>query len=365
MRRGTIVVVIFAVIAAGVVGASLFLRSQPPLEFAVSVSPLAEAWLRDAAARFNASNPVINGTQAIRVTVQPQDEALIALGESSSWTDESHPDGWIPAAAFSVSYAVSRGLPFEEQQPSVAQTPLVWGGFSQTVADVTGDGAQAFDWPAVNEALASQPARLAARNAATTIDGFAVLLSGAAALAEDPVITRDILRAADTRSWLETTLQAVPSSVTLGASAAQTMAARGPSVGALALLPESEWLTNLRGQLVSSGNPVQLAYPAYSVQFTFPCAAWNDPASREPTAADRVEAVGAFCDFLLTPAEQANAMRFGLRPADGTFPEVTPDLFAAAEQYGLLLELPPMTLVQPPSRSDAQLLALAASQIAP
>lgn len=365
MRRGTIIVVIFIVLAAAVVGVSVFLRSQPPLEFTVTVNPLAEGWLRDAAASFNASNPTINGTQAVRVAIQPQDEAQIALGESAAWSSQSHPAGWIPAAAFALDYARSRGLPFEMLQASVAQTPLVWGGFSDLVANATHDGAEPFDWPAVNEAVASQPVRLAFRSPSATIDGFAVLLSGAAALADDPVITRSSLRSPEGRAWLESTLQAVPNTTTLGASAAQTMAARGPSVGGLALLPESEWLTNLRGQLVSSSDPVQLAYPAYTVQFTFPCAAWNDPSAQEPGAAGRVRAVDAFCAYLLTPAQQANAARFGLRPADGVVTEAMAALFTAAEAYGAQLELPPMTMVQAPGRSDSQLLALSASQISP
>jgi hypothetical protein len=365
MRRGTIVLIIFVLVAAGVVGISTFLRSQPPLEITVAASPLAEGWLREAAAAFNATGPVVNGTQTVRVTIQPQDEAVIALGESANWTRESHPDGWIPAAAFALDYGRSRGLPLETLQPSVAQTPLVWGGFRDVVAQATGDGAQPFDWPAVNDAISSQPIRLAFRNPAATMDGFAVLLSGAAALADDPIITRDSLRSPEARAWLETTLQAVPNTATLGASAAETMAARGPSVGGLALLPESEWLTNLRGQLVNGRDPLQLAYPAYTVEFTFPCAAWSDAASREPTAVDRAQAVGLFCDYLLTPAQQAAALTHGLRPAGGVIGEQAAALFASAEQYGAQRVLPPMTVVQPPGRSDGQLLALAASQIAP
>jgi hypothetical protein len=365
MRRGTIVLILFVLIAAAVVGISAFLRAQPPLELTVAVSPLAEAWLREAAAAFNATNPVVNGTQPIRITVQPQDEASIALGESAAWTNEAHPDGWIPAAAFAPDYARSRGLPIETLQPSVAQTPLVWGGFSDIVADATGNGAQAFDWPAVNAAVAAQPIRLAFRNPAATMDGFAVLLSGVAALADDPLITRDSLRSPEARAWLETALQAVPNTATLGASAAQTMAARGPSVGGLALLPESEWLTNLRGQLVNANTPLQLAYPAYTVTFRFPCNVWNDPASQAAGAADRAQGIGLFCDYLLTPAQQAAAARFGLRPADGVIPEEAAALFVTAEAYGAQIVLPPMTAVQPPGRSDAQLLALAASQISP
>jgi hypothetical protein len=36
--------------------------------------------------------------------------------------------------------------------------------------------------------------------------------------------------------------------------------------------------------------------------------------------------------------------------------------FSAAARYGIVLELPPMAAVEAPSRSDAQLLALTATQ---
>ncbi|HYO88720.1 MAG TPA: hypothetical protein VER79_08725 [Candidatus Limnocylindrales bacterium] len=365
MRRGTFVLVIFVLIAAVIVGISFFLRAQPALETSISVSPMAEAWLRDAAASFNASNPTVNGTQSVRVTVQPLDEADIALGESSRWAEQNHADGWIPAAVFAIEFAQAQGLPMEMFVESVAQTSLVWGGFSSVVDQATDSGAQPFDWPAVNEAIASQPIRLAFRSPSSTIDGFAVLLSGTAALNESTAITRDSLRSPAARDWLENTLQAVPNTTTLGASAAQAMAARGPSVGGLALLPESEWLNNLRGQLVSASDPLQLAYPEFTVVFTFPCAAWSNPATQDTSAGDRFKAVGAFCDFLLTPAQQANAVRFGLRPAGGILDPEAADMFMNAAQYGILLDPSLANVVEAPRRSDAQLLALAASQIAP
>lgn len=143
------------------------------------------------------------------------------------------------------------------------------------------------------------------------------------------------------------------------------MAARGSSVGGLALLPESEWLNNLRGQLVNSSDPLQLAYPDYTVVFTFPCAAWSSPVTQDASAADRVKAVSAFCNYLLTPAQQVNAVRFGLRPAGGRLTPEIAGLFTAAAQYGILLDPPLVNIVEAPRRSDAQLLALSASQVAP
>lgn len=174
MRRGTSILIVFILIVAGIIGVSFFLRSQPPLEIRLSVSPLAETWLRDASAAFNASNAVINGTQAVRVSIEPLDETAIAPGESGRWTEQTHPDGWIPAAAFTLDYGRAQGLPLETLAPSVAQTPLVWGGFGSLADQVTDGGALPFDWPAVNAALATQPIRLAFRSPSTTIDGFAM-----------------------------------------------------------------------------------------------------------------------------------------------------------------------------------------------
>ena len=48
MRRGTIFLILFIVIVAGIIGLSTFLQNQPPVEITVAVNPLAEEWVREA-----------------------------------------------------------------------------------------------------------------------------------------------------------------------------------------------------------------------------------------------------------------------------------------------------------------------------
>lgn len=354
MRRGTIIVLIFIVLAAAVIGASQFLRSQPPLEITVAVSPLAETWLRGAVDAFNASDPVVNATRRVHVTVNTIDDL-------NAWSDEgqrawatTHPAAWIPASSASLGYA-SR-LPLDTVEPSLAQTVLVWGGFSDRVDALTDDGARPLDWGEIAQAAdAGTWANVAADHASWgniklaftrpngSTGGLAVLFSGAAAFGSDPVVSGALVVSNEFHDWMESILLSVPNYNTLGASVAKTLASRGISVGEIALLPESEWLTNLTGSLTVASNPIRLSYPAYQFVFDFPMARWQGMTDDENAA------VEALRQWLL----RQNPEAYGLRPASGV-PAATAPLWADAETYGAQLA-PDLTLtVQAPPRAETQ-----------
>ncbi len=59
-QRGTIFIVLFLLIAAGIIGASRFLGSQPATEYTLAVDPLAQGWAEAAVSAFNASQPTVN-----------------------------------------------------------------------------------------------------------------------------------------------------------------------------------------------------------------------------------------------------------------------------------------------------------------
>lgn len=337
MRRGTIFVIVFLLIAAGVVGVSFFLRSQPPLELTIAVSPLAVDWATASAAAFNATEPLANGRQPIRIRVTPLDD-LDAWGQGRTiWNDSNRPDGWL--AATSTSFAVLRatGEPLEVTVPVLAFTPLMWGGFAREADDLTDNGVRRLDWPLIAERIAAGDSdlRLAFPNPATTTTGFAVVVSGAAALNQTAILDIDDF-GRDFRAWMTPMLQSVASYNTFGASVAETMAARGPSVGSVGLLPESEWLANLRGQLTRDG--VRLAYPQFPLFFTFGYAVWGrqTPAANE---ADRAAGVQAFGMYLQSEAAQLALAEYGLRPPSGVAPNA--GLFTAGVQYGVLLSIDP------------------------
>lgn len=354
MRRGTVIVLIFIVLAAVVVGASQFLRSQPPLEITVAVSPLAETWVRSAVDAFNASEPIVNATRRVHVTVNTIDDLSVWSDEGQRAWATTHPSAWIPASSASLGYA--NRLPLETVEPSLAQTVLAWGGFSDRVDALTDDGARPLDWDTIAQAAESGTwasvsadhaswgnIKLAFARPDGSTGGLAVLFSGAAAFNADPVLSGTTVVADDFHVWMESILLGVPNYNTLGASVAKTLASRGVSVGEIALLPESEWLTSLSGNLENATNPIRLSYPVYQFVFDFPLARWQE------LTADEDAAVDALRDWLAGQHPEA----YGLRPAGRGLTE-TASVFANAERYGAQLA-PDLTLaVHAPPRAETQ-----------
>lgn len=356
MRRGTVIVIVFILVAVGVVAISQFLRAQPPLEITIAVTPLVRDWAQAAATAFNDTNPLVNSTRRILIRVTTAEDTQVWLEDRRLWTAETHPDGWIAAANFSLRLAQEAGFRFETVEDSLAHTPLIWGGFSSRMNTLTEDGAESFDWAAaVNTA---DEVRFAFQHPARSVTGMAVLLSAAAEFADHEALTGADTASSQFRDWVRPVLESVPNFNTLGASVAETIAARGRSVGEIGLLPESEWLLNLRGQLVSSADPVRLSYPQYTVVFDFPLALWQGTvtAQTNPNAADIAAGVRAFGAWLASASQQAAAQQHGLRPAAG--PGETPaELFARAVEYGVLFTPDLTRRVEPPARTELQRLA--------
>ncbi len=355
MRRGTLIFIVFVLVVGAVVGASQFLRSQPPQEFTVAVNPLAAEWVRSAVNDFNATNPVVNSTQRIQFSVTVIDDLPVWQG-NENWTTENHPAVWIPAAAISVDYAER----YVVQAASVAQTPLVWGGYASRVEVVTENGTQSLDWTAIQRAAEAESwssiggdsgwrfVKFAFARPDQAMSGVGALFSSAASFNATDTLTGTNTRAQGFRDWFTPVVESVPNFQTLGADPASAMAVRGPSNVEIALLPESQWLMNLNGLV--SNEPVVFNYPAYQFLLDFPLARWNSTTlypDIEPAAAT------ALGQWLTNTARQAQLPQYGLRPASGEVP-ATARLFTAAEQYGIELQPVFDNQVQPPSRSETQ-----------
>lgn len=362
MRRGTVVVIVFIILAVGIVGASQFLRSQPPVEITIVVSPLGEAWVRSAAESFNASSPVVNASRRVQVRVSAQDDLSVWSDEGLRQWQDAAPTAWIPASSTSLNYA--NRLPFEIIEPSLAQTVLAWGGFSDRVDAITDGGARQLDWTEVAQAAdagrwanidGAQSSwgnvNLAFSRPNGTMSGLAALFSGAAAFGEAANVSGATVVGNEFKAWMEPILMSVPNANTLGASVAQTLASRGVSVGAIALLPESEWINNLTGNLVSGANPIRLSYPEYQFVFDFPMA------RQEGLPADENAAVEAFRDWL----NNQNREQFGLRPPTGLLEAA--GRFTAALDYGAQLAPDVTQLVTPPPRAEVLRLLLWVSSV--
>lgn len=355
MRRGTIILILFVLVAAAIIAASQFLRTQPPLEITVAVNPLAEKWLQDAVSAFNASNPLVNTTR-IQVRLTVIDDLGVWSGERP-WTSDSHPAAWIPAAAASVGYAADNGLPIRMLAPSLARTPLVWGGFDSRLAvlDVPVSGldwqqvivaVEAESWASLGGDSGWQFVKLAFARPDQTMSGLAVLFSGAAAYHQSAALNSAFLRDTDFRDWLAPVVASVPSFNTLGADPAARMA-NGPSIAEIALLPEVQWLVNLNG-LLTNNDTVSFSYPEYQFMLDFPLARWDDTLTTDTERA----AVDALQNWLLTESQQFRTVNFGLRPAVGE-PDEGSTLFSAAIPYGIQYQPDYHQLVQSPARGDA------------
>ncbi len=352
MRRTTIVVIFFILLAAIVVGVSQFLQSQPPLEFTVVISPLAEDWLRGAITRFNDTQPVVNATQRIRFTISVVDDVSVWQG-STSYTPDNHPAAWIPSSSTSVSYADR----FNLVTPSLARTPLIWGGYASRVNVAVASAGGVFDWDVVGSAAAAERwdaldggesswgfVNLAITRPDMTMSGLGTLFMAAASFQDNGDLSGNAVRNDAFRNWMQPIVASVPNFQTLGSDPAASVG-RGPATAAMALLPENLWLNNLSGLI--DDEEFIFSYPAYQFMLDFPLAAWSQPTTDLETLA-----VQELQNWLTQPEQQASALTSGLRPA-ASEPDETAALFVAAEPYGIQLAPDFGTPVTPPSRTEA------------
>lgn len=355
MRRGTIVLILFILLAVGLVAANQFFVSQPPLPITIAVSPLAADWIRSAAETYTRTNPI----PRVQITVTSIEDLEVwrTQGESG-WTPLNHPQAWIPASVISLGYTANSNLTFSTQAASLAQTPLVWGGYASRVEVVNTAGV--LDWTSVAQAAKAgswsqlpggqanwQFVKLAFSRPDRSMSGLAALLTGAASFNDSAVVSGAGLRSAELQAWLRPILESIPNVNTLGTDPAQSMATRGTSMGEIALLPESQWLLNLSN--LQNTEPFILNYSEYQFVFDFPLLAWSGP----DMTADQRNAVNAFSAYLQSAEQQTAAQSFGLRSAQGALQADHP-LVTAALDSGLQISPPASQIITAPSLVELQ-----------
>lgn len=335
MRRGTIFIILFVLIAAAIVGASYLLQGQEPVEIVVAVDPLAEAWLRSAALEFNNSSATVGVGRRVRVTINVVSSMQVL---DQPWASSNHPDGWIPAWS-AIANNVRMVVSANTEALSLARTPLIW------MRNADGDAEIAeLSWDGVQQTASSTRLNVAFSAPSQSVQGFAVLLSGAAEYHDSGVLTDAQLSNAGMREWLELILDSVPSFNTISTDVAQFVAGPQGRIVDVAMGPENQWLMAL-GTLRSRMTP-EFAYPVYPIVFDFP---YITLTSTQSTAEER-SASQAFAAYLLAAAQQGNLERFGLRPAQGD-PAESSEAFTAAAQYGIVRQLPTVQAVQVPTGS--------------
>lgn len=336
LDRSTIVLIIFVLLIGGIFGINQFVISQPPLEINIVVDPLAEDWLMAAAQEYNSQNVIINNSSRVQVTIQVRDDRDIWRG-NPSWNSQNHPDAWIASSSLSLDYTPS-SLPFEIVNESLAYTPLVWGGFQNRVDMITENGVQAFDWNSVQSTTAGTSwsdggfVNMAINWPTGSTAGLGALVTAIASYQEDVSINRAVLSDSSFTTWFQSIEDSVRNSERFGGNPAQVMATRGTSAADFALLPESQWLTQM-SSLLERGD-ISFAYPVYQFPLDFPVAIWSDSSTSDSTRS----AVESFANFLSTEGASI-ALDYGFRPVNSLLDE-NASLFANAINEGILFELP-------------------------
>ena len=339
MRRGTVFILVFILVAGGIIALTQLFRAQPALEIIVAVDPLAERWVREAAIAFNAQGETVGVSRRVRVTVQTLGDMNVFAGQSN-WRAENHPDGWIPAwSALLTSPSVGAGITARQLAPSLARTTLVW--MSPTSA---ADRVPEVTWAGV-QAAARANEDLAFPSAATSVQGFAILISGITEFKSASALTDVMLTGTDGRAYLTPIINAVPNYATVGPDPALIMSGTLGSTYAAGMATESQWLSQLT--TLSAKNP-RFGYPAAPVIFDFPAYLLDSVTQTE----DERAAVQAFATFLSANAQQASAMDFGLRPASSE-PSTDQPLFGRGAQYGIIPSLSSLRAVSLPQNNTS------------
>jgi hypothetical protein len=362
MSRGTIVLVIFAVIALLIIGASALLQNQPLLEITLAVDPLIEGWARESVTAFNEQAVVVGAGRRVQVNVSTISDFDVWI-ETVPWNGNTHPDAWLPSSTQSLAYAEERSLPFETIVPSLAKTVLVWAGFSDRVNVLAGSENDPLSWAIVQEAAEQESwevlggasnwrfFKLAFNQPSDSLIGLGVIFSAAAAFEESPAITSAQLTNPDFRNWIRPIFNAV--NFTIGSNIPAITASRGTSVVDVAVAPESQWLQNL--DALAQRGVIRFSDPEYQFVFDFPLARWNDAQTSQEVRA----AVDALGRFLEASNQQNQLTAYGLRPVSRTVTQADV-LFAEAEPLGIPInrdfEATAAAIIQPPNLTDVRTL---------
>jgi hypothetical protein len=342
MRRGTVFILLFIVVAVAIVGGSALLRSQPAIELRLAVDPLAESWVREMAARFNDAGETVGVGRRVRISVEVISDVNV-LDPSRTWRADQQPDGWIASwSELAKFYTPGLGITRRMLNASLARTALVWMSPLSRASSVP-----ELSWSWVQEAAADNLLQVAFSLPTTTSQGLAVLLSAVTDSAQENALSASTLNDSRLRSALMPVVASVPNFNSVGADVALYVAGpRGGSVD-VAIAPESQWLTQLN--TLRQRGDLRFAYPNNLLVFDFPLIALV----REEAEPEREEGIRAFGVFLAAEAQQQAAFTYGLRPASAE-PDPADSTFVDAQRFGIAPTLSAGAVTLPDSYNAVQ-----------
>ncbi len=354
MKRGMIVLVVFVLGVAVLIGANVLLTNQPSLTITVAVDPLAEGWTRQAVERFNASTPRLSNGRAVLVTLTVADD--MSVWRDRVWSAQNHPDVWVASTGASVDYARASGLPITQQTDSLAKTMLMLGGYRSRLGalnltdgltwDDIGQATQVGRWAELGGDPRWQFVDMVLALPNRSMIGLATLLSASADYHDAPQLDSTQTSDATFRRWLAFVVRSVSNYNSIGGDVARFMVVN-PTLADFGVATESQWLMSLAN--FSDDDAIVLSYPENTFWFDFPLATWDSAAIPEIGEASKL-----LTAWLTAPEQQASTVSFGLRPADNILPSDAP-LFAAGAFNGVQSDYAALTVIKAPPRvSDVQ-----------
>jgi hypothetical protein len=342
IRRSTLVLLLFCLIVGGIVGFNAFLQSQPPVTYRLAVDPSIQGWASALVSEFNARRVATSSGARVQWSVNATVSDINVWQGRANWTTDNRPDAWLATTSWVVANAPS-SMAFVQVEPSLAISPLMWGGFESRVRLLTKGGTNPFDWAAAQLVAAQE--RWEALGAPSdwgfvnigiswprsSAAGVNIMASMLAAYTGSPSLTGSAFADAAFRAWFSPLRQAMRSSERLGEPPPNAMAARGPVVAGFSIAPEFEWLAQIGS--FSPQDRLVLAYPAMQAPLDFPLSMWQDAGTTDAAR----QAVRALADFALSEAGQAITLQAGLRPPNRA-PSASDARFAQAQPYGLVLD---------------------------
>ncbi len=370
------------------VDAGLTVERPETVTVRVIVALPVEPWVRAAADRFNAAGKQVEGSQ-VQVEVIAMD-GLTALGrwdrndfgalpagvtpdqisEAERAGLANFPTAWIPDSRYLVELAnasykerLGRDVFLTDGQyraRPIAISLFTWGIFASR-ADVLQKSVGELSWETIHQAATAAGGwpelggeagwgffKLAVPDPSKNVGGLAAMIAAAGEFYGRTDISVEDVTNPEFQKWLSDLMGAVTNISGGSAYTAEDFALYGYSQGDGGQLLESDLLQNMQGVLTRWGEPLVIRYPQFVTWFDFPFTVWVGP----ETSALEKNAALEFQRFLLDAGEQAEALAFGLRPAN---PDVAvtanaDSLFVQWADQGVQQVVPRTTAMRSPNR---------------
>ncbi len=365
-----------------------------PVQVRILTALPVEPWVREAAKRFNATNPTQDG-QSVEIQVVAMD-GLTALGKfdrddfgalpqgktrDQLTADElkklqtNFPTVWIPDSRYlvelaNVSYKERIGRDIfltdgEYRARPIAISLFVWGLYSSRADTLTKHFGE-INWQSIHDAavakggwpeLGGDPGwglfKLVVPNPRRNVGGLAAMIAAAGEYYDRTNISTADVTDLKFQAWLKEMLGSLTDVSGASAYTAEDFALFGYSAGDGGQLLESDLLNSMEGIRTRWSDPLVIRYPKYVTWFDFPYTIWVGP---ETTAAEKNAAL-QFEQYLLTTDVQKLAVQQGLRPVVNDVSVTDGDtLFTKWQSQGVEAVIPRTTRMASPSRDVLQAL---------